>query len=86
MAVGFVRSATHLEVSDINRIGHVGYPYYETPRVMQTARQTFAILSVICLAMTGLSAWLAFREPATIVLAPLILLASPLSSATHGRT
>jgi hypothetical protein len=78
MAVGFLRGATHLEIRDINRLGQVGYPYYETPRAMQTARQAFALLSVICLAMTGLSAWIAFRKPATILLAPLLLLASPL--------
>jgi hypothetical protein len=78
MAVGFLRGAAHLELRDVNQIGRVGYPYYESPRVMQTARQAFALLSVLCLAMTGLSAWLAFRTPATIVVAPLILFASPL--------
>ena len=78
MAVGFVRGAAHLEIRDVNALGQVGYPYYETPRVMQTARQAFALLSVLCLAMTGLSAWLAFRKPVTIFLAPLILLVSPL--------
>ena len=78
MAVGFLRGASHLEIRDVSQLGNVGYPHYDTPRVMQTARQTFALLSVICLAMTGLSAWLVFREPATILLAPLMLLASPL--------
>jgi hypothetical protein len=78
MAVGFLRGATHLEIRDVNQIGQIGYPYYETPRVMQTARQAFALLSAICLVMTGLSAWIAFRKPATILLAPLILLSSPL--------
>ena len=78
MAVGFLRGAAHLEIRDVNQLGNVRYPYYDMPRVMKTARQTFALLSVICLAMTGLSAWLAFQKPATILLAPLILLASPL--------
>jgi hypothetical protein len=78
MTVGFISGATHLEIRDVNQIGEVAYPYYETPRVMKTARQAFALLSVIALAMTGWSAWLAFRSPATILLAPLILLASPL--------
>ncbi len=78
MAAGFVRSAANLEIGEVQRIGEVGYPYYETPRVMQTARQAFALLAVMCVAMTGLSAWMAFRRPVTIVLAPLILLASPL--------
>jgi hypothetical protein len=78
MAVGFVRSAAHREINDINQLGQMGYPYYETPRVMRTARQAFALLSVLCLAMTGVSAWLAFRKPVTVLLAPLFLVASPL--------
>ncbi|MGH9309676.1 MAG: hypothetical protein ACRD1U_09905 [Vicinamibacterales bacterium] len=78
MAFGFLRGATHLEIRDVSQIGHVGYPYYETPRIMQTARQTFALLSVVCIGLTGYSAWMAFRQPAAILLAPLILLASPL--------
>ncbi|MQA29278.1 MAG: hypothetical protein GEU82_05475 [Luteitalea sp.] len=78
MALGFVRGAAELETSDVQRIGNVGYPYYETRRAMQTARQLFVVLSVIALAATGASAWLAFRQPVTILLAPLILVASPL--------
>ena len=45
---------------------------------MQTARQAFALLAVIGLAMTGLSAWIVSRNPITMVLAPLVLLGSPL--------
>ena len=78
MAAGFLRSAAHLEIRDISKLGDVGYPYYQTPRAMGTARQAFALLAVICVAMTGLSAWLAFRRPVTILLTPVILLASPL--------
>lgn len=78
MAVGFIRSAAHLEITDLDRIGHVGYPYYDTPRVMQTARQLYATLGVLCLAMTGWSAWIAFRRPSTMLLAPLFVLLSPL--------
>lgn len=78
MAAGFLRGAAHLEIRDISKLGDVGYPYYQTPRAMGTARQAFALLAVICVAMTGLSAGLAFRRPVTILLAPVILLASPL--------
>lgn len=78
MAFGFLRGAAHLEIRDVSQIGQVGYPHYDTPRVMQTARQAFAVLSVLCLAMTGISAWLAFRKPAAMVLAPLILFAGTL--------
>ncbi len=78
MALGFVRGAAHLEIREVNQIGRVTYPYYETPRVMKTARQAFALLGVVCLGTTGLSALLAFQRPPTMVVAPLILIASPL--------
>jgi len=78
MAVGFLRSAAHLGIYEVRRLGNMDYPYYDTPIVMQTARQLFAVLSIVAVAATGLSAWLAFRKPVAILLAPLILLASPL--------
>jgi hypothetical protein len=78
MSLGFLRGAANLEIRDVNAIGRVGYPHYETPRVMKTARQAFALLAVVCLAMTGLSAWLTFRRPSTMVVAPLLLLTCPL--------
>ena len=78
MAAGFLRGAAHLEIRELRTLGNVGYPFYDTRSVMQSARQLFAVLSVIALAATGLAAWLAFRRPATIFLAPLILLTSPL--------
>ena len=78
MAAGFLSGASHLEIRDVKQIGEVGYPHYQTPRVMGTARKAFALLSVLCLAMTGLSAWLVFRRPAAILVAPLLVLLSPL--------
>ncbi len=78
MGAGFLRSAQQLEAREVGHIGRLSYPYYENATVMRAARQAFALLAVLCLAMTGLSAWLAFQKPVTIVLAPLLLLASPL--------
>ena len=78
MAAGFLRAAGQLETQEVARLGSMGYPSYDTPIVMQTARQLFALLSILALAATGLSAWIAFRRPAAILLAPLFLLASPL--------
>lgn len=78
MAIGFLRGASHLEIREIRSLGSTDFPYYDTPRVMQTARQLFALLSIVTLAATGFSAWLAFERPAAIFLAPLILLMSPL--------
>jgi hypothetical protein len=78
MAVGFLRSASHLEIRDVHEIGNVAYPYYDTPRVMQGAREVFALLAVIALAATGVAAWHAFHKPSAIVVAPLMLALSPL--------
>jgi hypothetical protein len=78
MAAGFIRGASHLQMREVRQIGSVGYPYYDARGPMQTARQLFALLSVIALAATGFSAWLAFGKPVTIFLAPFILLTSPL--------
>jgi hypothetical protein len=78
MTLGFFQGAANREIRDVKQIGRVGYPYYETPRIMKTARQAFALLAVIAVAMTGVSSWIAFRKPSTLVLAPLLLAASPL--------
>jgi hypothetical protein len=79
MAGGFVRSAARREVRDVAGIGSVGYPHYDAPRVVQGAKQLFALLSVIALAATGYAAWLAAPTmPAAVLLAPLALAASPL--------
>jgi hypothetical protein len=78
MAIGFFRSAARLEISKVEEIGNIGYPYYHTRAVMQSARQLFSVLSVIALAATGFAGWVAFRKPVAILLAPVSLLASPL--------
>jgi hypothetical protein len=77
MAVGFLRGAARLEIRDVQQI-EVGYPYYRTPTVIASARKAFALMSVIGLAMTGLAVWMLVRRPAAILLAPLILVLSPL--------
>jgi hypothetical protein len=78
MAGGFLRSAARHEVREIGRLGNVGYPYYDTPRAMQGARQLFALLGALAMAATGYAAYLAVPGPAAIVLAPLLLVATPL--------
>ena len=78
MAVGFLRAAGRMEIKEVQAIGNVGYPHYQTLGVVQGAGQLFALLSVIALAATGVSAWLALRRPVLVLLAPLILLSSSL--------
>jgi hypothetical protein len=78
MAGAFLRGAAHLGIREVRHIGNSDYPYYDQPSVIKGARQLFVLLSIIALAATGASAWLAFRKPAAILLAPLLLLTSPL--------
>ena len=78
MAAGFIQSATRLELREVQDIGNVGYPYYDAKRPMQMARRAYALLAVIALAMSGISAWLVFGRPVVLVAAPAVLLLSPL--------
>jgi hypothetical protein len=78
MAAGFLRSASNRELREVKQIGNVGYPYYDAPRVVGTARQVFALLSIVALAATGYAALAAGASPVGIVLAPLVVAATPL--------
>jgi 4-amino-4-deoxy-L-arabinose transferase-like glycosyltransferase len=78
MAAGFVRGAARQEIREIRQLGNVGYPYYEQRRPMQTARQLFAGLASVALLATGVAAWMAFRVSPVLLLAPLLLVVSPL--------
>ena len=78
MAAGFLQSAGRREIQDVGRLGNVGFPHYDTPRVLRSARQLFALLSIVALAATGWAAYLASQRPASIFLAPLALAATPL--------
>jgi hypothetical protein len=81
MAVGFVRGAARFEIDDVKELqgrGGASGTYYAGPSVMRTARRVFALVAIITLAATGWVAWLAVERPAAMVVAPLVLFASPL--------
>jgi hypothetical protein len=78
MAVGFIRGASRHEIREVERLGNAGYPYYDTPSALQGAKQLFALLAIVTLLATGAAAWLTFRKPAAILLAPLALSVTPL--------
>ena len=76
MAVGFVIAAPDLEVRKIRierDLGDVSFPFYTVPRVVETARQIFALLSVVALAASGIVAWRLLSKPGAVLLAPLVL-------------
>lgn len=85
MAVGFVRGAARGEVATTVRLHNFGFPYYDHPTIMETARQLYAVLAVIGVAATGLAAWLVVKRPAAMVFAPLLLIISPLYFADSWR-
>ena len=77
MAVGFIRSAADLQIRYVKEIRSVVYPYYTVPIVVETARQFFALLSVVTLAATGAAAFHLFGRLSSVALAPLVLTLSP---------
>ena len=78
LAVGFIRAAPEEGVVDIRQIGSVSYPYYGTPKAVQTSKQLFVVLSVIALAMTGVVAWRVTGRPGAVITGPAILATSDL--------
>ena len=75
-AVGFVIAAPDLEIRKGIRIERdLGdlFPFYTVPRAVETARQLFALLSVVALAASGVVAWRLLRRPGALLLAPLVL-------------
>ncbi len=54
-------------------VGYAGWPFYDRPRVVGTARVIFALLSVGAIAFASLAAARAFRAPKLLILSPLFL-------------
>ena len=77
VGLGVVRAAANLEIRDVQGIGSVSYPYYSVPTIAQTARQLFALLSVLTLVAAGVAAFQLVGERSALVIAPLMLTLSP---------
>jgi hypothetical protein len=73
MALGFLSELTY-----VDQIGSVGFPYYTAHRPMLFARTIFAAIAALTLVLTGWAAWLMTRSAVAIALAPLVLAVSPL--------
>ena len=73
MSIGFINAATHQEVRNVHEIGNASFPYYTQPRVVMTARLTFALLAVATMAAAGWLAWLLFGRPGVLFTGPLVL-------------
>lgn len=77
MALGFIRAAADQELRAVQEIGNVYYPYYSVPTVVGTARQVYALLSVLAIAAAGVAAYSIVPRPSALVLPPLALSLSP---------
>ena len=77
LGLGVVRAAASLEARTVDEIGRVSYPYYSAPTVAKTARQLFAMLSVLALVGVGVATLHYVGERSGLILAPLILALSP---------
>src|SRR5262245_19961120 len=53
ISFGFLRAASRLQIQDVHAIGRLTFPYYETPAAMKTARQVFALTSIVAIAATA---------------------------------
>ena len=78
LAGGFTRAARADEISNVRQIGRVVYPYYQTPQVVEGAKQLFALLSVLAMGVTGVVGWYVTQRRAAILVGPLVLLSSRL--------
>ena len=78
LAGGFTRAARADEISNVRQIGRVVYPYYQTPQVVEGAKQLFALLSVLAMGVTGVVGWYVTQHRAAILVGPLVLLSSRL--------
>ena len=82
LAVGFLRSAKE-EGSARPNIQQVQYRIpatriFSNLTMIETAKQLFAAIAVIALAMTGVIAWRITRRPEALIIAPVILVSSNL--------
>lgn len=78
MAAGFIRGAAAQGVSEIHQVHTVGYPFYDVPVVVATARQLYSLFALVALVAVGAAASRATRRPAALFLAPLSLVMTPL--------
>lgn len=77
MYLGHVYQTGDFVLKQIEGIGNVGFPYYDSPGVLRVARYLFVLLSVGTLIAVGIAAWLLLRRPSALLLAPLLLATAP---------
>ena len=77
MYLGYVYQTGDIAMNHFERIGNVGFPYYDSPDVVRVARYLFVLLSVGTLIAVAITAWLLLQRHSALLLAPLLLAAAP---------
>ena len=77
MAVGFIRTAGDEKIRAVEEIGSVYYPYYSKPTVVETARQAFALVSVLAIVAAGVAAYSITSRPSALVWAAVAMSLPP---------
>ncbi len=72
---GYFKEAPHLpdEAQNLNVIGQVVYPFYESPQIIGFAKKMIGFLSVLAFFFIGLASYKAFKIPALLFLPALFL-------------
>ncbi|PWT93924.1 MAG: hypothetical protein C5B54_01015 [Acidobacteria bacterium] len=71
--VGFLWSASKMEVKTTHDMGTFDYPYYSQQRIVFVAKFLFTLFSLVTLFLIGLIASKAFRDPDLLWIAPMVL-------------
>ncbi|MBN1551643.1 hypothetical protein JW979_09245 [bacterium] len=72
-SLGFINSASHLELKTVDDISSVGFPYYKPARVIWPAKLIFAVCSVLAVIFMALTAFRIFNLPSLLFLVPIVV-------------
>jgi len=73
LTAGFFRAAVLGKVNNVEDIGSVSYPYFSQPIIVYTAKQIFALFSVLAIFFTGIIIYKAFGNENLIIIPSLII-------------
>jgi len=77
-AVGYLWAAVAGDVSSLQKVGSVFYPYYTHGKIVLPAKIILALLSVLTMALAGFMAFQMYGRTDLLIFSPLVLLISGL--------
>jgi len=76
LVAGYFRAAARGEISDVQDIGSVSYPYFSRPTIVYAAKRLFLFLAALSLLLLGIIGYKAYNLPFLISVPSLVLLFS----------